>query len=93
MPCAVTADGIWLCGPKVQQCAWCGRAADYCCDFPVGEGRTCDLPLCAQHRMLQWEPQTVEEPAGPFRVLRVSGPLRSSIDYCPQHALAGAQHD
>ncbi len=29
-------------------CHLCGRFADYLCDYPVGEGKTCDVPLCAE---------------------------------------------
>ena len=55
MPCYIerTKDGgvMFLCGDLGPHCA-----ADKCCalgvnlcDFPVGEGKTCDLPLCNIH--------------------------------------------
>lgn len=48
-------DGGWVCGEGVEPCAApgnegsCGYAADYLCDWPTGEGKTCDLPLCEDH--------------------------------------------
>ena len=38
------------CGPKIVACKFCGEAADYRCDAPIGDGRTCDLPLCTEHK-------------------------------------------
>ena len=41
---------LFMCGEGVVPCAFCGSIADFCCDFPIGEGRTCDLPLCRDHK-------------------------------------------
>lgn len=30
-------------------CKHCGHCADNLCDFPVGEGKTCDAALCSEH--------------------------------------------
>lgn len=27
----------------------CGRMGDLLCDYPVGDGKTCDAPLCKHH--------------------------------------------
>jgi hypothetical protein len=38
----------FLCGDKVEQepfCA-CGHTAEMLCDYPMGCGKTCDLPVC-----------------------------------------------
>lgn len=42
---------MFMCGDLGPHCAAekCGDASDYLCDYPVGEGRTCDLPLCESH--------------------------------------------
>lgn len=60
MPCIVLKkpDGsnIFMCGEGLRQkdlvlCSQPGhppRYADFLCDYPVGEGRTCDLPLCPE---------------------------------------------
>jgi hypothetical protein len=36
-----------VCGPGKQEpiCA-CGYVAEILCDWPMGDGKTCDLPLC-----------------------------------------------
>lgn len=40
---------LLLCGvPDGKVCA-CGYLADYLCDWPMGEGKTCDAPLCEDH--------------------------------------------
>lgn len=43
---------MFLCGDLGPHCAAenCGAAGcDALCDYPVGKGKTCDLPLCASH--------------------------------------------
>lgn len=42
--------GVIMCGPGLVPCEFCGEAADFRCDFPIGKGRTCDLPLCTEHK-------------------------------------------
>lgn len=40
---------IFMCGDKMPQlapCAECGDVADILCDYPVGDGVTCDRNLC-----------------------------------------------
>lgn len=71
-------DGlVFVCGDylnDVEPCALCGEEADCLCDFPMGKGKTCDLPLCQKHRKrVQGEPDEDDDP--------------DAIDYCPQHAL------
>jgi len=41
---------IIMCGSGIIPCAFCGHAADFRCDAPIGDGRTCDLPLCTEHK-------------------------------------------
>lgn len=38
-----------LCGDFGQRCGACAAVGDFLCDFPVGEGKTCDMPLCERH--------------------------------------------
>lgn len=38
-----------------KKCAFCGRTANYYCDYPVGGGETCDKPLCKKCRELVGE--------------------------------------
>ncbi|WAW01210.1 hypothetical protein [Oxalobacter formigenes] len=53
MACNITKrDGmtIFICGSELPQwevCAECGDVADILCDYPVGDGLTCDRNLCA----------------------------------------------
>jgi len=49
MPCYQTPDGMFICGELGPHCADCMDVADYLCDFPVGEGKTCDRNLCEAH--------------------------------------------
>lgn len=50
-PMGEVSDGpVILCGDlKVEVCA-CGYASDFLCDYPVGKGKTCGLPLCEKCR-------------------------------------------
>lgn len=41
---------IFVCGSGIRPCHVCGAVADYLCDQPIGDGKTCDLPLCNKHR-------------------------------------------
>jgi hypothetical protein len=41
---------IMMCGEGIRACAICGHVADFLCDAPIGDGRTCDLPLCKDHK-------------------------------------------
>lgn len=57
MGCATDklTDGstIFLCGEGVQSCGRCTQVAVALCDFPTGDGKTCDIPLCNRHRIAQ----------------------------------------
>lgn len=39
----------FMCGDLGDPCRECGAVADFLCDFPVGEGKTCDRPICEEH--------------------------------------------
>jgi len=41
---------VFMCGSSIKVCAFCGHIAEYYCDAPIGDGRTCDLPLCREHK-------------------------------------------
>ena len=43
-------DTIIVCGKGIVPCTFCGQVAEFYCDFPIGDGRTCDLPLCIEHK-------------------------------------------
>lgn len=53
MPCYIGYDKngnqMHLCGNFGPHCAECAWIAESLCDFPVGEGKTCDRMLCHQH--------------------------------------------
>lgn len=55
MPCyTIHLEGggkAFLCGNCGPHCgdANCGDVGEYLCDFPVSDGRTCDMPLCHRH--------------------------------------------
>lgn len=36
----------WICGDLGDHCPNCGTASDILCDYPVGDGKTCDAKMC-----------------------------------------------
>lgn len=54
MPCYVIYDENrnlvgHICGKLGQHCADCGDVGVSLCDFPVGNGKTCDRAICDFH--------------------------------------------
>lgn len=56
MPCIPWSDddGMhgWMCGEMFADtgtCADCHEVADFLCDYPVGDGKTCDRKMCPDH--------------------------------------------
>ena len=54
MPCFKQYDSKrnhigFLCGKLGKHCHECADIADYLCDYPVGNGKTCDRLLCEHH--------------------------------------------
>lgn len=55
MPCYLShtksGDRMFICGKLGLHCAAekCADVSGFLCDYPVGEGKTCDLPLCDSH--------------------------------------------
>ena len=47
---ARSGDGKYtICGDLGAHCHRCAGVGDFLCDFPVGDGKTCDAPMCEQH--------------------------------------------
>lgn len=45
---------IVACGQGLHGCEACfGTLSEYLCDFPMGDGKTCSLPLCPDCRIRQ----------------------------------------
>jgi hypothetical protein len=40
---------IHMCGDLGDHCADCAWVGEILCDYPVGEGKTCDRILCRSH--------------------------------------------
>lgn len=40
---------IFLCGEFGPHCADCAGVGDILCDYPVGDGKTCDRAICSEH--------------------------------------------
>lgn len=38
----------FICGDLGDHCAQCGTVSDVLCDFPVGDGKTCDRAICEE---------------------------------------------
>lgn len=55
MPCysgfAKSGDQFFLCGKLGPHCAdaRCMDVGTNLCDYPVGAGKTCDMPICDSH--------------------------------------------
>lgn len=52
MPCYFKDEPggrVFMCGDLGAHCAECGWFGDYLCDYPVGDGKTCDRQLCEGH--------------------------------------------
>lgn len=53
MPCYVTKSReggtMFICGDLGPHCADCAGFGDFLCDYPVGDGKTCDRPICGEH--------------------------------------------
>ena len=48
---------VHMCGekPLPKPCGVCGSISGFLCDGLVGEGKTCDMPLCEKCRVHQGE--------------------------------------
>lgn len=71
----------FVCGEGVIPCSVCGIVAEHLCDYPLGEGKTCDAPLCCNHAIAirpfpQNRPVVMDEDAD-------NG--REWVEFCPQH--------
>ncbi len=33
-------------GRKATKCSYCNNPGNLLCDYPIGDGRTCDKPIC-----------------------------------------------
>jgi len=40
---------VFICGDLGDHCADCSALGEFLCDFPVGDGKTCDRPICEEH--------------------------------------------
>lgn len=52
MPCYVKKQpggNLFVCGDLGEHCADCGCLGEFLCDYPVGDGKTCDRSLCLDH--------------------------------------------
>ena len=40
---------MFICGDLGEHCADCAGVAEFLCDYPVGDGKTCDRKICHSH--------------------------------------------
>ena len=45
----VSDEPIFICGDLGEHCADCLDVAEFLCDYPVGDGKTCDRKMCHCH--------------------------------------------
>jgi len=91
----------FICGrfsPK-ELCS-CGVWAEYLCDYPLGNGKTCDAPLCADHAMLvnnqaaeMMRPHDLAVRRDPQLALRFEDhkAVLDDLHYCPAHFAEAAR--
>jgi hypothetical protein len=44
-----TGQTLFVCGELGAHCADCAAVGAFLCDYPVGDGKTCDRPMCDDH--------------------------------------------
>jgi hypothetical protein len=44
-------EPIFVCGDLGPHCSDCAAPSEALCDYPVGDGKTCDRNLCADHAL------------------------------------------
>jgi hypothetical protein len=88
MGCArlVMADGSTghICGPGINACVQCGFLAGYQCDYPMGNGKTCDAHLCQDHAISQGFAAAAQ-----LRLFEDPDP-ETELHFCPTHAALAA---
>lgn len=83
----------FICGEGVVPCTCCAMLSEYLCDWPMGDGKTCDAPLCDVHAMA---PQVDVSTLKPSEILARKCPglagaavaaiaTLSDLHYCPAH--------
>lgn len=40
---------MFICGDLGPHCADCAGFGEFLCDYPVGDGKTCDRSICSEH--------------------------------------------
>lgn len=70
-----------ICGDLGPHCADCSDVGANLCDFPVGEGKTCDRTLCTYHSK-QVAPNVDYCPAhhAEWQAFRESGGVRRELE-------------
>ena len=51
----IGGDVVTMCGPGMKGFRFCAHPGceyehESLCDYPIGDGKTCDLPMCRDHR-------------------------------------------
>ena len=53
MPCYMghnkQGGRFFICGDLGPHCSYCGDVGELLCDYPVGNEKTCDRPVCENH--------------------------------------------
>ncbi len=70
----------FMCGEDVVACCVCGTFSEHLCDYPLGNGKTCDAPLCPNHAI-----RIGQMPSNELR-LADEEPDDDWIEFCPTHA-------
>ena len=85
MGCALIDCGeghAHICGSGIKSCSFCGFVSDYQCDWPMGNGKTCNAHLCERHAIAQGR-----LPSNQLVLFDTSEPAESDIHFCPTHEL------
>lgn len=82
MPCYKIENGF-MCGSFDEpHCFECAGFGDFLCDYPVGEGKTCDRPMCDKHRNnIAPEMDYCDHHFQEWEKFRASGGLTKTLKY------------
>jgi len=97
-----TTTGTILCGDLGPACRYCGDVSTRECDFPIGNGKTCDVAMCDRCASPQSPPapapltarQVVDRGVLGYEAITAAmeasrTPRTETHDWCAEHAATG----
>jgi len=70
-----------ICGDLGEHCSDCGDLGTNLCDFPVGDGKTCDRSICDYHgKEIAPDMHYCEQHYKEWRAFRDSGGVKKELE-------------